>query len=99
MADAASIAAASGIDLEHYRSTGEALLDVELAESLAIAVLARSSGGIDLSATPLVTVAEDRRSVRVELERRVPFGLIRFLPVADDSFDITGVAVAYPFSP
>lgn len=99
MADAASIAAASGIDLEHYRSTGEALLDAELAENLALGVIARSSGGIDLAAAPLVTVADDRRSVRVELERRVPFGLIRFLPVADDGFDVTGVAVAYPHSP
>ena len=29
----------------------------------------------------------------------VPFGLIRFLSMADEGFEVTGVAVAYPFSP
>lgn len=99
MADGAAIAAASAIDLDHYRATGAALLDPEQAESLALAVVARSSGGVDLSAAPLVEVAEDRLSVTIELERHVPFGLIRFLPIAEDGFDVTGVAVAYPHSP
>lgn len=99
LADAAAVAAASALDLEHYRSTGEALLDPAAAESLALDVLAASSGGADLSALPVVTVSEGRNSVRVELQRQVPFGLIRFLPVADDGFNVTGVAVAYPYSP
>jgi hypothetical protein len=99
MADGAATAAASAIDLEHYRNTGEALLDESQAESLALAVVARSSGGVDLSSSPLVVVSEDRRSVRVELERHVPFGLLRFLAIADASFEVRGVATAYPFSP
>lgn len=99
LADGAAIAAASAVDLDHYRSTGEALLDPDDARTLALSVLSRTSGGADLAAVPMVVVAEDRRSVRVELHRRVPFGLIQFLPVDDDGFDVSGVAVAYPYSP
>jgi hypothetical protein len=99
LADGAAVAAASAIDLEHYRDTGEALLDVESATALAVAVLARTSGEIDLSEPPSVTFADDRSSVRVELHREVPFGLIGFLPIDDRSFDVSGVSVAYPFSP
>jgi hypothetical protein len=99
MADAAATAGASAIDLEHYRSTGEALIDPSQATALALAVVASASGGADLVGPPVVTVAEDRRSLQVELERRVPFGLIRFLPVADNGFDVRGIATAYPYSP
>ncbi len=71
LADAASIAAASGIDLDHYRSTGEALLDVDArGESGHCSAWLVRAAAVDLSAAPLVAVAEDRRSVRVELQRR-----------------------------
>ena len=99
LADGAAIAAASAIDLEHYRATGEARLDPVAAQSLALGVVGASSGGGDLSAVPVVAVADGGGSVQVVLERRVPFGLIRFLPLADDGFDVTGTAVAYPHSP
>ena len=99
MADGAALAAASAIDLEVYRERGVPLVDPEDASRLALAVLAQSSGFADLAAPPLIEVAGDGSSVRVELRRQVPFGLIRFLSMAGDHFEVTGVAVAYPFSP
>ena len=99
MADGAALAAASAIDLEIYREQGVAVLDPTEASSLALAVISQSSGAIDLAAPPVIEVAGDGSSVRVELKRQVPFGLIRFLSMADASFEVTGTAVAYPFSP
>ncbi|HJU81337.1 MAG TPA: pilus assembly protein TadG-related protein [Acidimicrobiia bacterium] len=99
MADGAALAAASAIDLEIYRDQGVAVLDPTEASSLALAVISQSSGAIDLAGPPVIEVAEDGSSVRVELKRQVSFGLIRFLSMADESFEVTGVAVAYPFSP
>lgn len=99
MADGAAVAAASAIDLEIYREQGVPILDPADASSLALAVISQSSGAADLAAPPIIEVADDGTSVRVELKRQVPFGLIRFLSMADDSFEVTGVAVAYPFSP
>ena len=99
MADAAAIAAASAIDLDHYRSTGEAVIDREEAPGRALHVIAGSSGGTDLSTSPYVVIADDGLSVTVELTREVPFGLIRILALDDHGFSVTGVAVAYPYSP
>jgi Flp pilus assembly protein TadG len=99
MADAAAIAAAAAIDLDHYRSTGEAVIDREEASIRALQVIAGSSGGADLSAAPSVAIAGDGLSVTVELTREVPFGLIRILALDDQGFSVTGVAIAYPFSP
>lgn len=99
MADAAAIAAAAAIDLDHYRSTGEALIDREEAVMRAFQVIAGSSGGADLSTTPSISVAGDGSSVSVELRREVPFGLIGILALDDRGFSVTGVAIAYPYSP
>ncbi|MGH8926267.1 MAG: pilus assembly protein TadG-related protein [Acidimicrobiia bacterium] len=99
MADGAALAAASAIDLDIYREQGIPVLDPTEASSLALAVIAQSSGSADLSAPPLIIIADGGASVRVELRRQVPFGLIRFLSMAGDNFEVTGVAVAYPFSP
>lgn len=99
MADGAALAAASAIDLEIYREQGVPVLDPADASRLALAVISQSSGAVDLAAPPIIEVADDGSSVRVELKRQVPFGLIRFLSMADNSFEVTGVAVAYPFSP
>jgi hypothetical protein len=99
MADAAAIAAAAAIDLDHYRSTGEAVIDREEAVMRAFQVIAGSSGGADLSTAPTVAIAGDGSSVTVELSREVPFGLIRILALDDQGFLVTGVAIAYPYSP
>jgi hypothetical protein len=99
MADGAALAAASALDLDVYREQGLAVLDPSEASKLALAVIEHSSGSTDLAAPPVIVVAGDGSSVRVELRREVPFGLIRFLSMADEGFEVTGVAVAYPFSP
>ncbi|HKY47636.1 MAG TPA: hypothetical protein VJQ79_06590 [Acidimicrobiia bacterium] len=99
MADAAAIAAAAAIDLDHYRSTGEAVIDQDEAPMRALGVIAGSSGGTDLAASPHVAIAGDGSSVTVELTREVPFGLIRILAFDDRGFTVTGVATAYPYSP
>ena len=99
MADAAAIAAAGAIDLDHYRESGEAVLDRSAASLLALRVIAGSSGGTDLSAPPSIAVADDGSSVTVELAREVEFGLIRIFAMEDQQFLVTGRAVAYPYSP
>ena len=99
MADAAAIGAAGTIDLDHYRATGEIVIDRVEAAAVALQIIAGSSGGNDLSAVPSVAVADDGTSVTVELTREVPFGLIRILALDDQGFSVTGVAIAYPYSP
>jgi hypothetical protein len=99
MADAAAIAAAGAIDLDHYRSTGDAVIARSEAALLALRVIAGSSGGGYLSAAPSIVVADDGSSVTVELSREVPFGLIRILALEGQGFLVTGRAVAYPYSP
>ena len=99
IADAAAIAAAGVIDLERYRTTGEAVIDRSEASSIALRVIAGSSGGSELSASPSISVADDGSSVTVELTREMPFGLIRIFALDDQRFVVTGRAVAYPHSP
>jgi len=99
MADAAAIAAASGIDLDHYRATGETVIDESHAPSLALRVIAGSSGGADLASPPVISVADDGSAVTVELKRELPFGLVRIFVLDNQRFIVTGRAVAYPFTP
>lgn len=99
LADSAAIAAASAIDLEVYRSTGDLRLDPGEAADRALAVLSASSGGGRLSAAPVIQIDGAGLSVSVELVREVPFGLIRILALGDDQFEVTASALAYPSSP
>jgi hypothetical protein len=99
MADAAAIAAAGVIDLERYRTTGEAVIDRSEGPAVALRVIAGSSGGSELSAAPFIAVADDGSSVTVELRREMPFGLIRIFALEDRRFVVTGRAIAYPHSP
>jgi hypothetical protein len=99
MADAAAIAGAAVVDLVHYRATGQVTIDEEQAVSRALAVIDAHSGSQDLSSVPLIEIAADGSSVRIELTREVSFGLLRILSMEDDRFIVTGRAVAYPHSP
>lgn len=99
MADAAAIAAAGAIDLDHYRATGEIVIDRDDAAAIALQVIGGSSGGEDLSTAPSIDVADDGSSVTIELTREVPFGLIRILALDDQGFSVSGVAIAYPYAP
>jgi len=99
MADAAAIAAAGAIDLDHYRATGEIVIDRDDATAVALQVIGGSSGGEEMSTAPSIAIANDGSSVTIELTREVPFGLIRILALDDQGFSVTGVAIAYPYSP
>lgn len=99
MADAAAIAGAAAIDLERYRATGGVVIESEEATVRALAAIAGSSGGSDLERLPMIWVAPDLASVRVELVRTVPFGLLRLLGLGDHEFTVTARAIAYPHSP
>ncbi len=70
-ADSAAIAAASGIDEEHYRATGEVRLDEVRSRQLAQQSLARQD--VALSADEVV-VGND--AVEVRLEARLSLGLL-----------------------
>ena len=64
IADSTAVAAASGIDEEHYRATGEVLLD----PTRAAVIGARYVGSQDVSLSALaVTTAQDGSSVTVEV--------------------------------
>lgn len=99
MADAAAVAGAAVIDLDHYRATGQVRIEGDEATSRALAVIDGHSGSQDLSSVPLIEVAADGSSVTIELTREVSFGLLRILALEDDRFIVTGTAVAYPHSP
>jgi hypothetical protein len=99
MADAAAVAAAGAIDLDHYRSTGEVKLAATEAEQRALLVIAGHSGGTDLAAPPLVEVSPDGLSVRTWVARTVPAGLIRLLSLGEEEFLVEAQAVAYPSVP
>ena len=73
MADSASIAAASGIDEEHYRSTGEVLIDPARAARLGSDYV--GSQDVVLSAVS-VTTAADQSSVTVQVTDHLELGLM-----------------------
>ncbi|HKX76405.1 MAG TPA: pilus assembly protein TadG-related protein [Acidimicrobiia bacterium] len=99
MADAAAVAAAGAVDLDHYRETGQVRLAPAEAEQRALLVIAGHSGGTDLAAPPLVEVAADGLSVRTWVARSVPAGLIRLLSLGEEGFLVQAGAVAYPSVP
>lgn len=80
VADSAAIAAASGIDEEHYRGTGQVILLPSRAHSLANASIGFQDAELEDSR---VEVASDASEVTVEVESRLELGLLRVL--VDDS--------------
>jgi hypothetical protein len=89
VADSAAVAAASGIDEEHYRVTGEVLLDAGRARALALA-------SVDFQDAPVlaaeVTVSSDRSRVTVVVVGEVELGLLGVF--IDDSEPLTVRATA-----
>ncbi len=79
IADAAAVAASSGIDVDGYRTSGDVLLDYALAHEGALRAIAAQPGGSDLSAPPAVQLFNGNASVRVSLERVMDLGLLRLL--------------------
>ena len=73
VADSAAIAAASGIDEEHYRATGEVVLDPTRSRLLALTSVAGQD--VDLNSVSSTTSA-DRMTVTVVVIGKLELGLL-----------------------
>jgi hypothetical protein len=73
VADSASVAAASGIDEEHYRSTGEVLIDAARASGIGSSYVASQDVTLE---DLIVTTAPDGLSVSVLVVDRLDLGLM-----------------------
>ncbi|MGF1668366.1 MAG: pilus assembly protein TadG-related protein [Acidimicrobiia bacterium] len=91
VADAAAVAASSGVDVEVFRAEGRGTLDPDLAEGLALRLISSQPNGGDLDASPQVVVSADGLSVTVALQRRVPLTLLGLL-VEDRSIVVAAQA-------
>lgn len=95
VADSAAIAAASAIDMDHYRATGKLVVDPAEAARRGRSVAVASNVGFEGLA---VQVGTDQR-VTVTISDHVPYGLIRVLALASEEFTVQVEAVAFPSSP
>lgn len=93
MADAAAIAAASGIDEEHYRETGEVLLDPSRSRPLALAAVDAQALDPDSS---VVTVAADGLRVTVVVADVLELGLLGVFVDQDTPVTVRASATAQP---
>lgn len=91
VADSAAIAAASGIDEEVYRDTGELVLDVGRARGLADASVAWQD--VDILATQ---VSVQPASVTVTLTATVELGLLGVFVDQSEPLTVRGTATAGP---
>jgi len=91
VADSAAIAAASGIDEETYRTTGDVVLEPSRARSLADAAV--SWQGVDVLATDVVV---NPTSVSVTLTAAVELGLLGVFVDQDEPLTVRGSATAVP---
>lgn len=91
VADSAAVAAASGIDEETYRATGEVVLEPSRARSLAGAAV--SWQGVDVLSTDVVV---SLTSVTVTLTAVVELGLLGVFVDQDEPLTVRGTATAVP---
>jgi len=91
VADSAAIAAASGIDEDTYRTTGEIVLDP--ARSLALADESVSWQGVSLESS---MVEVEPASVTVTLTAEVELGLLGIFIDDDRPLTVTATATAEP---
>lgn len=95
MADAAAIAGATAIDLDYLNSTGEVLLDPELAEERALDLLQRQDGwGADIVYE--TTPDPAGTGITVILQRDIDFTLLGPLLPGEDPLHVTVAAFAAP---
>lgn len=93
VADSAAIAGAAGIDVEHYRETGEILLDQPRATELAKA----SVGFQDANVSGVsVSVAPGGDSVSVVVEGVVELGLLGVFVDQSEPLLVRATAIAVP---
>jgi hypothetical protein len=91
VADSMAVAAASGIDEERYRMTGEVVIDPRRATSL-------GSGYADAQDVDLTSleVSSDGTSVSVRLEAELKLGLIGVFVDQSEPLTVTARASAVP---
>ncbi|MFP4552980.1 MAG: pilus assembly protein TadG-related protein [Actinomycetota bacterium] len=91
VADSAAIAAASGIDEEHYRNTGEVILQPDRARDLAAAA-------VGWQGVHLIDLAVDveTTSVRVTVTGEVELGLLGVFVDQSEPLTVRGDASALP---
>jgi Flp pilus assembly protein TadG len=93
IADSASVAAASGIDEEHYRLTGEVLIEPARAAGLGSAYAMTQD--IEL-ADLVVSTSEDRSSVTVLVVDELELGLMGVFVDQNEPLTVTAEARAVP---
>lgn len=93
MADAAAIAAATAVDIDHLNQTGEVILDESLAVDRAVAYL-QSQDGWSADITPSFAPAPD--GITVTLDKDVNFTLVAALLPGEEPLHITVTSLASP---
>ncbi len=93
VADSAAIAAASGIDEEYYRATGEVILDATRSRALALTSVAAQD--VDLSSVSSTTSA-DLVSVTVIVIAELELGLLGVFVDESEPLTVRASATASP---
>lgn len=93
IADAAVAAAASGLDEEHYRLTGEVLLDPERAIELGSLSVASQDATV---VSALFDVAPDGSAVSVEVVDEIEGGFVAFFTGDDGKLTVRVTSSAEP---
>jgi uncharacterized membrane protein len=93
VADSAAIAAASGIDEEHYRLTGEVLVDPARADSLGVGYA--NAQDVDLVGL-VVSTAADGSSVSVLVVGELELGLMGVFVDQTEPLTVNARAIAVP---
>ena len=93
IADSASVAAASGIDEERYRATGEVVIDADRAAGIGSSYVASQDVALD---DLIVTTERDGSSVSVLVVDRLDLGLMGVFVDQTAPLTVTAKATAVP---
>ncbi len=93
IADSASVAAGSGIDEEHYRATGEVLIDADRASDIGTSYVASQDATLDQL---IITTAPDGLTVSVLVVDRLELGLMGVFVDQTAPLTVTAEATAAP---
>lgn len=93
IADAASVAAASGIDEAHYRSTGEVILEPVRSRQLGAESIASQDEALD---DVRISVSGDRLRVEVSVTDSIDAGFIGFFTGDDGRLVVRATSNAVP---
>ena len=93
IADAATVAAASGIDELHYRNTGEVILDPDRARTLGAQSIASQNESLD---SAVFTVSVDGSEVELTVVDSIEVGFIGFFTGEDGRLVVRATSRASP---